>query len=129
MAGRADTLIPVNHAARAYYCASRKAGSSALRYYEVTNAQHFDSFIDLLPGYDTRLVPLHVYFNQALDLMYAHLKTGAALPASQVVRTVPRGGTAGSAPAIGAGNVPPISGNPATADLIGYADGTVSVPD
>ncbi len=129
VAGRADTLIPVNHAARAYFGASRKAGSSALRYYEVTNAQHFDSFIDLLPGYDTRLVPLHVYFNQALDLMYAHLKTGAALPASQVVRTVPRGGTAGSAPAIGAGNVPPISGNPATADLIGYADGTVSVPD
>ncbi len=74
-------------------------------------------------------MPLHVYFNQALDLMYAHLKTGAALPASQAVRTVPRGGTAGSAPAIGAGNAPPISGNPATADCIGYADGTVSVPD
>ena len=108
---------------------SQKAGSSALRYYEVTNAQHFDTFIDLLPGYDNRIVPLHVYFNQALDLMYAHLKTGAPLPASQVVHTTPRGGTAGSAPAISASNVPPIATSPAAADAIGYAAGTVSVPD
>ena len=81
MSGRSDTLIPVNHASRAYYAMSRQADGAAsrLRYYEVTNAQHFDAFIDnaALPGYDTRLVPLHVYFNQALDLMYAHLKTGA----------------------------------------------------
>ncbi|WP_298624325.1 3-hydroxybutyrate oligomer hydrolase family protein [uncultured Zoogloea sp.] len=129
VAGRSDTLIPVNHAARAYYGASQKAGSSLLRYYEVTNAQHFDTFIDLLPGYDSRIVPLHVYFNQALDLMYAHLKTGAPLPASQVVHTTPRGGTAGSAPAISASNVPPIATSPAAADVIGYAAGTVSVPD
>ncbi|MFO7719652.1 MAG: 3-hydroxybutyrate oligomer hydrolase family protein, partial [Gillisia sp.] len=37
------------------------------------------------------MVPLHRYFIQAMDMMYANLKSGAALPASQVVRTVPRG--------------------------------------
>ncbi|WP_374264983.1 3-hydroxybutyrate oligomer hydrolase family protein [Zoogloea sp.] len=129
VAGRSDTLIPVNHAARAYVGASQRAGSSLLRYYEVTNAQHFDSFIDLLPGYDNRLVPLHVYFNQALDLMYAHLRSGALLPASQVVRTTPRGGVAGNAPAIGAANVPPIATTPAAGNAITYAGGTLSVPD
>jgi hydroxybutyrate-dimer hydrolase len=84
VSGRSDTLIPVNHASRAYYAMSRQADGAAsrLRYYEVTNAQHFDAFIDnaALPGYDTRLVPLHVYFNQGMDLMYAHLKNGARCP-------------------------------------------------
>ena len=131
VAGRSDTLIPVNHASRAYVGVSQKAGSSALRYYEVTHAQHFDAFIDnaALGGYDTRLVPLHVYFNQALDLMYAHLRNGAALPASQVVRSVPRGGTPGSAPAITAANVPPIAATPAGADVITFSGNTLNVPD
>ena len=43
-------------------------------------------------------MPLHLYFNQAMDPMYDHLKNGTALPASQVVRTTPRGGTPGAAP-------------------------------
>ena len=38
---------------------------------------------------------------------------GAALPPSQVVRTTPRGGTPGAAPAITAANVPPTSAAPA----------------
>jgi hydroxybutyrate-dimer hydrolase len=133
VAGRSDTLIPVNHASRAYYGASQKAdgSKSKLRYYEVTNAQHFDSFIDnaALPGYDTRLVPLHVYFNRAMDLMYAHLKNGTTLPASQVVRTTPRSGTAGSAATITASNVPAITSNPAADDTITYSNGALSVPD
>ncbi|MCK6392856.1 D-(-)-3-hydroxybutyrate oligomer hydrolase [Zoogloea sp.] len=133
VSGRSDTLIPVNHASRAYYGANRKidGASSKLRYYEVTNAQHFDAFIDngLLPGYDSNLVPLHVYFNRGLDIMYAHLKNGTALPNSQVIRTTPRGGTAGSAPALTASNLPPIAGNPAAADTISYTGGTVNVPE
>ena len=56
-------------------------------YYEVTNAQHFDAFLGF-PGYSSRLVPLHRYYIQAMDMMYANLKTGAALPASQVARQV-----------------------------------------
>ncbi len=132
VSGRSDTLIPVNHAARAYYGANRKSegSTSKLRYYEVTNAQHFDAFIDngLLAGYDTNLVPLHVYFNRSMDIMYAHLKNGTALPDSQVIRTTPRGGTAGSAPALTAGNIPPIAATPAAGDVISYTGGTVSIP-
>lgn len=133
VSGRSDTLIPVNHASRAYFGASQKAdgNKSQLRYYEVTNAQHFDTFIDnaLLAGYDSRLIPLHVYFNRALDLMYTHLKTGSALPPSQVIRTTPRGGTPGAAPALTGSNVPSIATSPAAADTIIYNNGTVSVPE
>ncbi len=133
VAGRSDTLIPVNHAARAYvgrHLAQEAAGSQ-LRYYEVTNAQHFDTFIAFgaLLGYDSRFVPLHRYFNQAMDLMYAHLKSGAALPASQVVRTTPRAVNAGVTAAITAANVPPIAAAPVANDQIGFAGSTLTVPE
>jgi hydroxybutyrate-dimer hydrolase len=121
--GRSDTLIPVNHTSRPYYALNQlEDGSSRLRYYEVTNAQHFDGFLGnaALAGYDTRLVPLHRYFNQAMDLVYAHLTKGTPLPASQVVRTQPRGGVPGAAPAITAANVPPIAASPAAADAITF---------
>jgi hydroxybutyrate-dimer hydrolase len=130
--GRSDALVPVNHASRAYLALNRSVETgSKLNYYEVTNAQHFDAFIGnaALAGYDTRFVPLHRYFNQAMDLMYAHLKTGAALPASQVVRTTPRGGSPGTAPAITAANVPPISATPAAADTITFSGNVLTVPD
>jgi hydroxybutyrate-dimer hydrolase len=132
--GRADALLPVNHTSRPYTALNRKVegGASRLSYVEVTNAQHFDGFIGLptlLPGYDTRYVPLHVYLNRALDAMYAHLKNGAPLPASQVVRTVPRGGTPGAAPALTAGNLPPIVTTPAAANAITVTGSTVNVPE
>ncbi|MBC7954670.1 MAG: D-(-)-3-hydroxybutyrate oligomer hydrolase [Cytophagales bacterium] len=103
--GRADALLPVNHTSRPYTALNKRVegGRSRLSYIEVTNAQHFDGFIGLptvLPGYDTRYVPLHVYLNRGLDAMYAHLRHGTPLPASQVVRTVPRGGVPGAATAI-----------------------------
>jgi hydroxybutyrate-dimer hydrolase len=131
--GRADALIPVNHASRPYFGLNKivEGAGSQLAYYEIANANHFDSFLGspALPGLDTKLVPLHRYFIQALDLMYAHLKNGAPIPPSQVVRTVPRGGTAGSAPAINLTNVPPISASPPAADQIGFSGKTVSIPD
>lgn len=131
--GRSDALIPVNHASRPYFGLNKivEGAGSQLAYYEVTNANHFDGFLGLpvLAGLDTKLVPLHRYFIQALDLMYAHLKKGTALPPSQVVRTVPRGGTAGSAPAITLTNVPPISEAPFPADQINFSGKTVSIPD
>ena len=134
VAGRSDALLPVNHAARAYAAWSAKAegAASALRYYEVTNGNHFDAFLPAVggvAGYDTLLVPMHVYFVQAMDLVWAKLKTGAALPPSQVVRTTPRGGTPGAAPAITATNVPRIATTPADADKIGLASGAITVPD
>jgi hydroxybutyrate-dimer hydrolase len=131
--GRADTLVPVNHSSRPYYASNRalEGRHSGLRYYEITNAQHFDAFLGnaLLAGYDTRFVPLHRYFVQAMDLMWHHLKQGAPLPPSQVVRTVPRGGSPGAAPAITAANVPPIVDNPTADNLIKFANRTLSVPE
>ncbi|SFD55633.1 D-(-)-3-hydroxybutyrate oligomer hydrolase [Paracidovorax konjaci] len=132
--GRDDALLPVNHTSRPYAALNRRVEGSAsrLRYIEVTNAQHFDGFIGLtaaLPGYDSRYVPLHVYLNRALDAMYEHLVNGQALPPSQVVRTVPRGGTPGGAPAITAANVPPIAATPAAANAITVTSGAISVPD
>ena len=132
--GRADNLVPVNHSSRPYFGLNKKADGrhSNLRYYEVTNAQHFEAFIGIQPllaGYDTRFIPLHVYGTQALNLMYAHLKQGAPLPASQVVRTTPRTGTPGAANPITAANVPPIPGSPAPGNRIRFHDNTVHVPD
>ncbi|MDB5881463.1 MAG: hydrogenase, partial [Ramlibacter sp.] len=123
-------LVPVNNNARAYAAFNRvvEGSASAVRYVEVTNAQHFDTFIPL-SGFDTRFVPLHPYFNQSMDAMYAHLKNGAALPASQVVRTTPRGGAPGAAPAITAANVPPISAAPAAANQIGFSGTSIAVPN
>lgn len=132
--GRADALLPVSHTSRPYAALNKKVegNASKLSYVEVANAQHFDGFIGLpavLPGYDTRYVPLHVYLNQALDAVYEHLANGKALPASQVVRTVPRGGTPGSAPAITAANVPPLASTPTAANAIAITAGAISIPD
>jgi hydroxybutyrate-dimer hydrolase len=129
VAGRSDALVPVNNNARAYVAFNRaKDGASDTHYIEVTNAQHFDAFLPL-SGFDTRFVPLHVYFTRAMDAMYARLKSGATLPPSQVVRTTPRGGTPGAAPAITAANVPPISASPAAADAITFSGTTLAVPN
>ena len=132
--GRSDALLPVNHTSRPYVALNARVEGKAsnLRYMEVTNAQHFDSFIGLptiLPGYDSRFVPLHVYLVRALDAVYANLASGQPLPASQVVRTVPRGGVPGSAPAIGAANLPAIAATPAAADAITVGAGTIAIPD
>ena len=132
--GRNDALLPVNHTSRPYTALNKVAegAASQLSYIEVTNAQHFDGFIGLpavLPGYDSRYVPLHLYLNRALDAVWAKLKNGTALPPSQVLRTVPRGGTAGAAPALTAANVPAIAATPAAGDAITMSGSTLVVPD
>ncbi len=132
--GRADALIPVNHTSRPYTALNKRVEGprSRLSYVEVTNAQHFDAFIGLptvLPGYDTRYVPLHLYLFRALDAMWDHLRYGKPLPPSQVVRTVPRGGTPGAAPALTAAHVPPIAAQPAPGDAITLRGHTLHVPD
>ena len=131
--GRSDTLVPINNTSRPYYALNKtvEGGNSRLAYYEVANAQHFDAFIDnpALPGYDSRLVPLHRYVIQALDIVYANLTAGTAIPPSQVVRTTPRGGTPGAAPAITAANVPPIAATPASGNAITFSGNTLTIPD
>jgi hydroxybutyrate-dimer hydrolase len=130
VAGRSDALVPVNDNARAYVAYNRLVEGSAshVGYIEVTNAQHFDTFIPF-SGFDTRYVPLHVYFVRAMDAMYAYLKHGIALPPSQVVRTTPRGGLPGAAPPITAANVPPLSTAPPAAEAIGFAATSIDVPN
>jgi hydroxybutyrate-dimer hydrolase len=131
VAGRSDALVPVNNNARAYVAYNRvvEGAASKLGYIEVANAQHFDGFIPL-SGFDTRFVPLHLYYVRAMDAMYAHLRRGTALPASQVVRATPRGGLPPApAPAITTANVPPIAATPRLADQIGFAGNAVTVPN
>ena len=131
--GRADTNTPVAFTSRPYYGLNKivEGATSKLSYIEVTNAQHLDAFIDnpALPGYDSRFVPIHSYFIQAMDRMYAHLTANAPLPPSQVVRTTPRGGTPGMAPAITTANVPAISQTPAAGDQITFSGTTLTIPD
>jgi hydroxybutyrate-dimer hydrolase len=131
--GRNDGLIPVTFTSRPYFGQNKivEGAASQLTYIEVTNAQHFDTFIDnaAVRGYDSLFLPLHYYFVQAMDAMYARLKSRTALPPSQVVRTVPRGGTPGAAPAITRANVPPISAAPAAGDQIRFSNNTVTIPD
>lgn len=130
VAGRSDALLPINDAARAYVAFNRAndGANSKLSYIEVTNGQHFDSFLGF-SGFDTRYVPLHVYFNRSMDAMYAHLKSGTALPPSQVVRTTPRGGVPGAAPAITASNVPAFSAAPTAGNQIGFSGTTLAIPN
>ncbi len=132
--GRDDALLPVNHTSRPYLGLNKVAegGGSKLSFIEVTNAQHFDSFIgtpSVFGGYDSRYVPLHVYLVRALDAVYANLKSGTPLPQSQVVRTIPRGGAPGAAPAITPANVPTFVTTPTAANAITVSGNTVTVPD
>jgi hydroxybutyrate-dimer hydrolase len=130
VAGRSDALVPINNNARAYTAFNKtvEGGASRVGYIEVANAQHFDTFIPF-SGFDTRFVPLHVYFVRAMDAMYATLRNGSALPPSQVVRATPRGGVPGAAPAITGANVPAISATPAAGDQIGFAGTSLAVPN
>lgn len=129
VAGRSDALIPVNNGARAYASYNRvvEGSSSQVAYIEVTNAQHFDAF-NAFSGFDTRYVPLHLYFVRAMDAMYAHLKSKTMLPPSQVVRTTPRGGVPGAAPSITAAAVPAPIASPLLGDQIGFSAISITVP-
>ena len=128
--GRNDGILPPNFASRAYFGLNNvvEGSQSPLHYYEVTNAHHLDSF-NQFPGYDTTFIPLHRYFIQAMDLMYDHLRHGRALPPSQVVHTIPRGGNPGAAPPITVTNVPPIADTPPSSALITFANGQVNIPN
>ena len=129
--GRADAILPPNHASRAYVALNRLAEpASRLRYYEVTNAHHLD-VLNGIAGFDSRYVPLHVYYLQTLNLMWDHLKHGKGLPPSQVVRTTPRAMTDGKLEPLRAANVPPISqaiGGPNGLISIGL-DNTLRIPE
>lgn len=129
VSGRSDALVPVNHSSRAYAAFNRSVEGtrSRLVYVEVVNAQHFDAFLPF-SGFDNRYVPLHPYFVSAMDAMYEHLRSGTALPGSQVVRAIPRGGSPGAAPALTESNIPPMAATPAVANTISYVGSTIQIP-
>jgi hydroxybutyrate-dimer hydrolase len=73
--------------------------------------------------------PLHVYLNRALDAVYEHLRHGKPLPASQVVRTTPRGGSPGSRAGAHRRQRAADPASPAQADAIGMHGNTLVIPD
>ena len=127
--GRNDALIAPNHSSRAYYGLNllRDGLTAPTRYYEVTNAQHLDAFNSsiLLPEYSTSFIPLHHYFIEALDLMWAHLTAGAALPPSRVVATTPR---VLATDTITAANVPPIAAAPGDQAIV-FTGNVLHIPN
>lgn len=127
--GRADALIPVNHNSRAYVGLDlmQRGPDSQLRYYEIEHGQHFDAWLGL-PEFAAHFVPMQVYFERALDLMFSHLTAGAELPASHVVRTRPRGRRAGIVPELDGLHVPGLQ-DYAERDLIRMDGDTLLIPD
>jgi hydroxybutyrate-dimer hydrolase len=125
--GSNDGILPPNFASRAYFGLNNviEGSLSPLRYYEVTNAHHLDTF-NQFPGYNSMFIPLHRYFIQAMDLMFDHLRHGRPLPPSQVVHTKPRGV---GAPPITSANVPPIADAPPSNVLITFTGGQVNIPN
>jgi len=128
--GRADALLPPNHTSRAYVAFNRAVDpASRLHYYEVTHAQHLDA-LNAVAGFDARFLPLHVYYLQALNLMWDHLQRGRPLPPSQLVRTTPRAVSDGRTAPIAAANVPRIEHALGPNTLIGIGiDGTLRIPE
>jgi hydroxybutyrate-dimer hydrolase len=128
--GRNDGILPPNFTSRAYFGLNNivEGSTSSLRYYEITNAHHLDSF-NQFPGYNANYIPLHRYFIQAMELMYDHLRHGRSLPPSQVVHTIPRGIGTPLPPPITLANVPPIADAPPPSNQITFTAGQVKIPN
>ncbi|GAA0845798.1 D-(-)-3-hydroxybutyrate oligomer hydrolase [Marinobacter szutsaonensis] len=125
--GRADAILPINHTSRPYVGLNRRVEGkhSGLRYYEILNAHHLD-VLNGFPGIAERYVPLHHYYFQALDLVWAHLADKRPLPPSQVVRTAPRGSL--TTP-LGEANLPAISPEPVPEDRIVFTGSQLRIPE
>lgn len=87
--GTDDGLVPLAFTSTPYVTAARAEGRGQVRLWQVRNAQHFDAFLGL-PVYAAQYVPLLPYVYAALDRVWAHLETGAPLPADAEIATTPR---------------------------------------
>lgn len=87
--GLDDGLIPPAFSSAPYVAAAQAAGRE-VRYWRVPHAQHFDGFLGL-PDYAARYVPLLPYVYAALDRAWAHVESGAPLPADAALQARPRG--------------------------------------
>jgi len=125
--GREDSRVPATLTSRMWMGLNSlvEGAASRVRYIEITNTSHVGS-----PLLKSRVVPLAYYEQQALNMMWDHLKKGTPLPKHQVVRTIPRGTKSdGSAPDLSLKNVPPILMDPASADAVSVSNGLVIIPD
>lgn len=86
--GVKDSLVFINHNSRALmaYRAEKFPERGNVHYYEIDNAQHFDSLLSL-PEFGQKLVPLHYYYEQAMELMWQHLRNKQPLPPHQRVNS------------------------------------------
>ena len=126
--GREDGLIPIGATARPYVESALRHGATQLSYWEIEQAQHFDSFLTQ-PAYAAIHVPLLPYFYQALDQVYAQLDGGPAPAPSQVVRNQRRGvGADGSVPALTRAHLGEVRSDPGS-DAIGLRGDRLMVPD
>jgi hydroxybutyrate-dimer hydrolase len=127
--GRADSLIPVNHASRAYYAVNQRdrGARDEVRYYELEHGQHFDGYL-ALPGLAEGYVPMQVWVCRGLDALLERLTNGTELPPSQLIRSRPRGGAGGDVPPLAESHVGRLRADPGD-DAIGFADGVLTVPD
>ncbi|WP_395377399.1 3-hydroxybutyrate oligomer hydrolase family protein [Marinicella sp. W31] len=125
--GRSDATVHVNHASRAYFARHQQLhGNQQLRYYEITQVQHFDAFL-AYPGFNQQFIPMHPYFEQALDMMWAHVVENHDLPPSQVVHTQSRGMRQNQVPALEKMHIPPIVENPKA--RLQFLNNTLVVPN
>jgi hydroxybutyrate-dimer hydrolase len=126
--GRADSLIPVNHASRAYYAVNQRnrGGRDELRYYELVHGNHFDAYL-ALPGFADGYVPMQAWLERNLERLQARLRTGIALPPSQVIRSQMRGIAQGGVPPLTSANLGTLRNDPG-ADAITFRDGVLTVP-
>lgn len=125
--GREDARVPATFSGRPYAALNslREGTSSQLRYIEIANVNHFGVF----GQFDAKYIPLAYYEEQALDMMWNHLHSGAPLPQHQLVRTVSRGGEAGKATPITLANLPAIQMQPASGDSILIGKGRMTLPN
>lgn len=87
--GLDDGLVPISMTSDRYVALARSAGAQ-IAYWQVNNAQHFDSLL-ALPDYRKRYVPLLPYLFAALDQVWAHLEDPARpLPQDALIQPTPR---------------------------------------
>ncbi|MBB6522479.1 3-hydroxybutyrate oligomer hydrolase family protein [Pseudoteredinibacter isoporae] len=84
--GNLDSLVGPNHNSRGYMAlrASRFPDRDNVRYIEINKGQHFDALLSW-PEFRQQLVPMHHYYEQAMEAMWQHLHQAKPLPANQVV--------------------------------------------
>ncbi|MCV6615316.1 MAG: D-(-)-3-hydroxybutyrate oligomer hydrolase, partial [Cellvibrionaceae bacterium] len=120
--GEHDALVIANHNARGYLAwrQHKLPARNNLRYYEIARAQHFDALLGLAE-FSADFIPLHHYYEQALELMWQHLETGAPLPPHQWVATK-------AATPLKASDLPPIQAKPG-ALAIRVNENSVNIPN